>query len=180
MIKKITALTFCAFATISTNINALQGDVHARDLNIPGLGWAGHTGVEAKNGNILEMLNKETTSSWGNTSSLFKNSKSNFRSSSSYWGAKYWDWLVKNAYWRLDSYVVRNADFVEDVGADYTTTSWYNHPYTYKDSRGNWRLKLGKYRCDTYVRSMYNTGGIRFPSSITTPRTTYNAFPNQR
>ncbi len=178
--KSILVVSFVFSTLLSGTLLASQGDVYARDLSIPGLGWAGHTGMKAKNGSILEMLNKNTTSGWGYSSSLFKNSESSFKGSSPYWGAKYWSWLVNNAYWRLDNYVVRNADFVEDVGAEYTITSRYNHPSSYKDSRGNWRLKLGKYRCDTYVRSMYNTGGIRFPSSVTTPRNLFSAFPDRR
>ena len=62
--------TLCFFSIYSVNSNALQGDVHARDLNISGLGWAGHTGIEAKNGYVLEMLNMEATSNWGNSLSI--------------------------------------------------------------------------------------------------------------
>lgn len=164
-----------------TQVYALGGDVHARSLNITGLGWAGHTGLEALDGRILEMLEgNPTTSKWGYDSYLFKNSKNSFFNSSQYWGARYWEHLVNTAFWRISNYVVRNADFVEDVGADYTITARYNHPYNYRDRAGKLRLKLGKYRCDTYVYSMYNTGGIRFPFYTILPKKVFNVFPDIR
>ena len=75
-------------------------------------------------------------SDWGYTSFLSKNHISGFMNSSQYWGARYWKLLTNNAFWRISNYVVRNADFVEDIGANYTTTTWYNHPYNYKDTKG--------------------------------------------
>lgn len=177
MLKKMfIAIILC----MGTQAYALSGDVHGRDLNITGLGWAGHTGVEAANGRILEMLNQRTVSKWGYTSYLFKNTQNIFKSSSSYWGARYWKWLVDNQYWRVYNYVVRNADYIEDIGANYTTTSWYHHPKSYRDSNGKWRIQVGKYRCDTYVRSMYETGGIRFSSNTILPKKVFNAFPDVR
>nr|VFK17939.1 MAG: hypothetical protein BECKLPF1236B_GA0070989_11293 [Candidatus Kentron sp. LPFa] len=176
----ISVAVSCSLA-IPLNSNALQGDVHGRDLNISGLGWVGHVGIESANYNILEMLSGTTKeSNWGYTSELHKNSKSSFKMSSPYWGAKYWNWLVDNQFWRVYNYIVPNADWVEDVGANYTTTVFYNHPSSYQDSRGNWRIRLAKYRCDTYTESMYNTGGIVFSSSVQLPTTIYNALPDKR
>ena len=164
-----------------TQVYGLGGDVHARSLSIKGLGWAGHTGLEALDGRILEMLEgNPTTSKWGYDSYLFKNSKNSFHNSSQYWGARYWKHLVNTAFWRISNYVVRNADYVEDIGADYTITARYNHPYNYRDRAGKLRLKLGKYRCDTYVYSMYRTGGIGFPFSTILPTKVFNVFPDIR
>nr|VFK39134.1 MAG: hypothetical protein BECKSD772F_GA0070984_10345 [Candidatus Kentron sp. SD]VFK39844.1 MAG: hypothetical protein BECKSD772E_GA0070983_100462 [Candidatus Kentron sp. SD]VFK79229.1 MAG: hypothetical protein BECKSD772D_GA0070982_10419 [Candidatus Kentron sp. SD] len=171
--------------TIPLHTNALQGDVHGRNLggsddkNIVA-GWLGHIGIESSDSKVLEMLGEKKISSWGHASQLHKNSKNRFKTSSQYWGARYWNWLVRNQFWRVTNYIVPNADFIEDVGANYTTTVFHNHPYYYKDSRGKWRLKLGRYRCDTYTKSMYNTGGIGFGAIVQLPRKIYYAFPNQR
>lgn len=177
--KKMTGLILSA-CILSSTVVAYQGDIHGRDLSIPGFGWLGHTGVEASNGTILEMLNEEVKSKWGYSSQLHKNSKNSFEQASTYWGAKYSDYLLKYHLWRIRDYVVKNADFIEDVGANYTITTNHNHPYNFTDSRGRVGLKLGKYRCDTYVKSMYRTGGIIINGIAVTPEIVHSAFKNKR
>jgi len=160
-------------------VHALSGDVHARSLNIPGLGWAGHVGLEAMNGRILEMLDgNPITSGWGYESNLFKNNDMDFRTSSQYWGSRYWKYLFDNQFWRISNYVLRNADYIEDIGAEYTFTARHHHPYNYIDENNRLRVQTGKYRCDTYIYSMYMTGGIRFPFYTILPRKVFYAFPD--
>lgn len=163
-----------------TQVYALGGDVHARSLNIPGLGWAGHVGLEALDSKILEMLDgNPIRSSWGHKSNLYKNRYSDFVNSSHYWGARYWKLLAEKEFWRISQFVVRNADYIEDIGAKYTISSHYYHPYRYNDSRGRVRVQRGKYRCDTYIYSMYLTGGIRFPFYTILPRKVFYVFPDR-
>jgi len=180
-IKSI-VLIFITSLILAYSAYANQGDVHGRDLNVKNLGWIGHIGIEDAGGKVIEMLGETTEKSdWGYDSNLFKNSKSSFKEASPYWGAKYWSLLnSNNHYWRVKDYMIPNAEFIRQVGADYTLTTSWNHPYSYKDFRGNYRIALGKYRCDTFVKSIYATGGVSFGNIVQLPKKIYDMLPDKR
>jgi hypothetical protein len=161
---------------INNNAYSAAGDVHGRDLDVPILGSIGHIGLEGNN-SVYEMLGPTRVSEFNlRTSGLHKNSIRNFENSGNYWG-------VLNASqhrWRITDYIVPNAHVMYRLGAEYSYTAIPRHSQGMMYSDGRKRLtQIGAYRCDSFVKSMYGTGGVGI-GYATLPNYIYNTLPNKR
>lgn len=165
------------------------GDIVARDLSIPGLGWAGHVGMIDDNGKVVEVLNKKNV--------VQKNSMTKFLSQSEYWGARF----SKDPVFRdRGKHMAKMGWLQSNFSPQYTITSSYRigsyekkctqteNPFTSSASDGSgircikWDYVFtpGMWRCDTFVNYMYKTqSGKDFPV-IMTPRAIYNFMPKER
>jgi|GEM_PF-5095624 len=171
----------------SSNIYSAPGDVHARDLDTRIGASLGHIGMEQYGGRIYEMLSSKRTSSWGyRKSGLFSNPLSSIQTSS-YWGGRYWRGFDFSKHsWRLHDYILPNAKLMFEIGAKYTRFSKAMHSrgIIYKDRRTGKVVRRvpnpGFYRCDSFVNSIYLTGGVIISSGFLTPSYIYNRMPSQR
>jgi len=181
------ALAVSACLLISSNIYSAPGDIHARDLDMRIGASLGHIGLEQYGGRIYEMLSSKRTSSWGfRKSGLFNNPLSSIQSSK-YWGARYWKGFEYNKYsWRLHDYILPNAQLMYEIGAIYTrfAKSRHSRGTIYKNRKTGEIVRRvpnpGFYRCDSFVNSIYMTGGVRISSGLLTPTYIYNRMPSQR
>lgn len=136
------------------------GDIVGRDLDIPGLGWAGHIGLwDGKQ--VIEAVN-------GLSNAIRFQSINQFKSASPYWGyaaPNIPDEPISTACFQ--PYCNNNSDFeslkaraaiakfaVQNylIGADYTISAAYT-PAKYGDRK--YSPQRGKYRCDTFVLWVY-------------------------
>lgn len=184
--KRITLLFVSLILT--TNIYANPGDIQGRDLDIWYIGAVGHVGLEQYENKIYEMIiNKRKKSPWGYKNSHLLNSTiRSFKKYGGYWGARYWNGFENSSNsWRLHSYILPNAKLMYDIGADYTFTT----NYKFSDGKiirdkdtGKITKKIplpGRFRCDTYIKSMYKTGGVNI-DGLTIPYVVYNNMPKKR
>lgn len=166
---------------LGSNAYSAPGDVQGRDLDVPILGSIGHIGLEGNN-SVYEMLGSTRVSEFNLIDSgLHKNSVGNFENSGTYWGSKYWNSLNSPQHrWRISDYIVPNAHVMYRLGARYSYTAIPKHSAGVVYSDGSKALTtIGKYRCDSFVKSMYGTGGVGL-GSVTLPNYVYNILPNER
>jgi hypothetical protein len=180
MVKKV--VLACIFSTLvfSTGTFAASnpgatGDIVARDLNINGLGWAGHVGMWTGS-KVLEVLNEK-----GRV--IQQNSLSDFKGRSSYWGARYGKgykpYRAVSWGWNQRSY---NPQYT--LTAQYQTGGWVEQRVwdRRKQKYITKRVKRdAKYRCDTFVAMSYKEGDRTTLVRYTiTPREVYNSMPRLR
>ena len=154
------------------------GDVVGRDLNITGLGWAGHVGIYTGS-SVLEVLNA--------TSPVQKNSLSTFKSASSFWGARYVTSSVMSYNFQL---VIDKGWDQRNYNPTYTTTATYSvgsksTTSIYNSTKKKWETRTvinpAKFRCDTFVYYSFNAGiGYKLAGATILPRTVYNNCPKVR
>jgi hypothetical protein len=179
--KWFLSLAASGLLLVGSNVQSAPGDVQGRDLNVSILGSIGHIGLEGNN-SVYEMLGPTRSSEFNlRTSSLHKNSVGNFKNSGTYWGSKYSNLLNSSQHrWRITDYIVPNAHVMYRLGAEYSYTAIPRHSKGVIYSNGRKRLtKIGAYRCDSFVKSMYGTGGVSL-GYVTLPKYIYNILPNKR
>lgn len=179
--KGLLSLVASSVLLMGSNAYSAAGDVQGRDLNIPILGSIGHIGLEGNN-SIYEMLGTTRVSEFNLIDSgLYKNSVGNFKNSGTYWGSKYWDLLNSpQHHWRIIDYIVPNAHVMYRLGARYSYTAIPKHSAGIIYPNGSKALTtIGKYRCDSFIKSMYGTGGVGL-GYTTLPSYIYNILPNKR
>jgi len=180
MIKKRTFVYFFLLSIISINTFAASnpkstGDLVARDLQIWGVGWAGHVGIWTGN-EVLEVLNDRKV--------IHKNSLSSFKRSSPYWGARY----GKGA---SQAYKVISWGYKQRYyNPKYTTTAKYRvggwvKKWVWDSRKKGWVkrsvMQNAKYRCDTFVYSSFKNGnGTQLAGWTITPRTVFYNMPYSR
>ncbi len=143
------------------------GDVVARDLNISGLGWAGHVGMY-DGSKIVEVLNQSAV--------IQRNSTSTFKASSPYWGARY----GKGS--NFGTMVTKGWD-QRNYSPSYTSSAqWREGRYEKQCTSSGCKNVLipAKFRCDTFVNYMYLKGTGSNLVSVMLPRNVYNAMPKSR
>ncbi|KTD24590.1 MULTISPECIES: hypothetical protein [Legionella] len=150
-------------------------EVMGRDLQIPGLGWAGHVGIattymmspESMKNNadqVIEVLNETPVGQI--------NYIGNFKSRSKYWGSKYgvtdrgilgYKILVEANHqrWWCPTYT---SDTDYHIGSGIPTTGQI--------------ISCGRWRCDTYVWwAFYSQGIDTMPGKVWLPRNLFDFFP---
>ncbi len=149
------------------------GDIVARDLQIYGLGWAGHVGMWTGS-KVLEVLNESRV--------IQQNSLSNFKNRSAYWGARYGKgnrpYKAVNFGWNQRHY-----------SPSYTTTAQYQiggwvTKWVWDSRKRKWVKKRVKqtavYRCDAFVYASYLHGDGTQLVWVATPRNVYYSMPKSR
>ncbi len=152
------------------------GDIVGRDLNILGLGWAGHVGMW-NGSNVVEVLSKSPV--------IQQNSLSNFKSQSKYWGARYGKgsnfYGMVSSGWnqRLysPSYTItaswKEGGLQERYCAKY---NWWGTCASYA-----YRTTTAQFRCDTFTNYMYWKGaGSSLVGNSILPTIVYNSMPKSR
>lgn len=175
--KKMFTASILLFIFACTNALASSprnvGDLVARNLLIPGLGWAGHVGMWDGN-KVLEVLNKSTV--------IQKNTLSKFKSESGYWHARYGKGTYRQrsgaAYygWRQRYYSPKYTTTANITEGGYVTR------WKWSRSRGWYRARVrqnGKFRCDTFVTYSYLKKGLRL-AWVMTPRNVFYSMPRKR
>jgi hypothetical protein len=139
------------------------GDVPARDLNVPGLGWIGHVGVWTGS-KIAEVVS-------GQTNAVRYVTWDSFRTTSNVWATArpnvpsylvYYCFSTSCAYYNGTNYttgiqsrmaLASRANQAYLIGADYTTRADYYVPakpsYPYEPA------VRGVYRCDSFVVDVF-------------------------
>ena len=150
-------------------------EILGRDLNYPGLGWAGHVGIATTNmgsangmwqnsDQVIEILNEPTVGQI--------NSITNFKSRSKYWGSKYG--------------IADRGERGYRVLVEANHQRWWCPQYTsdtnYQIGDGNpftgQIVKCGRWRCDTFVWwAFYNQGWDIMPGRVWMPRLLFDRFP---
>ncbi len=156
-----------------------SGDVMARNLKVPGLGWLGHLGMyDAKTNTVLELLKAATPIV------TMQNSAVDFMRASGidgYWGAKY-----------ARQYGVQEV-IIEGWGQRifqprYTSSaSWTQGKWIPAlDAKGRqigYKKQGAVFRCDTFVAYSYQRSNQGLPSIFGTPQLpliTYRKMPALR
>ncbi|HBI21117.1 MAG TPA: hypothetical protein DDY37_00765, partial [Legionella sp.] len=173
MKKTIVMSTGIAIASVAIIANAkpiYPGEVMARDLLIPGLGWAGHVAVTSANkiwqtdDHVLEILDEPVVGQL--------NTFGNFKSRSRYWGSRYG--------------VSDRGDAGQHVIDEANHQRWWCPTYTSStayiigegDLKWGTRYRCGEWRCDTYTWwAFYSAGYDTVQGKIMLPTTVFNAFP---
>lgn len=143
------------------------GDVVGRDLNITGLGWAGHVGMY-DGSRIVEVLNASPV--------IQRNSIASFRAATPYWGARYGRGS------NFSTMVAKGWD-QRNYSPSYTTTAqWREGKYERQCTSQGCRNVLipARFRCDTFVNYMYRQGTNSDLVTVFLPRNVYNAMPVSR
>jgi hypothetical protein len=173
MKKAVLFLTsICALSSAQAK-ELVSGDVMARDLNIPGLGWAGHVGM-ATGDNIgqvspyvIEALNEDPMPV------IQLNTQKYFKLRSPYWGSR----------WGIGEYGNRTRTALVEFNHQrwwcptYTMTSGYivgvGNP-----KNGEIRV-CGQWRCDTALAWSFFYAGMPelLDPFFITPRFVFNRFP---
>ena len=150
-------------------------EILGRDLNYPGLGWAGHVGIATTNmssakemsqnaDQVIEILNEPVIGQI--------NSIANFKSRSKYWGSKYG--------------IANRGERGYRVLVEANHQRWWCPQYTsdtdYKIGDGNpftgQIVKCGRWRCDTFVWwAFYSQGWDIMPGRVWMPRVLFDRFP---
>lgn len=179
---KVASFLFLSFA-FSAIGHADIGDVHGRDLKLPGVSWAGHIGIEDESGYIYEMLkDSKITSEFGVESELGRNTAQSFKRASPYWGARYFSGLhTPKEIVRLKEYILPNANIAYRIGVDYTVSMGTREPKGQIFENGEKKvITKGLYRCDTFVAKMYETGKVDLGILNFLPRNVFNSFSDKR
>lgn len=189
--KWLLSLAASGLLLVGSNAYSAPGDVQGRDLDYPIITAAGHIGLEQYGNKVYEMLTRKRTSDWGyRHSGLFNNSVSSLKnyypagSDRNYWGAKYWEGFESPQHsWRLHDYILPNSKLMYEIGANYVYIAPHRHSSgtttTYSNGRVVKTPYPGEYRCDSFVKSMYRTGGLNIYGN-TIPATVYNNIPSNR
>lgn len=177
IIKKI-ALNIAMLTLMSSSTYAKQifpAEIMGRDLQIPGLGWAGHVAIATTHmmspegmgynaDQVIEILNENPVGQI--------NYISNFKSRSKYWGSKYgvadrglmgYRILVEANHqrWWCPSYT-SGTDY--HIGTGIPTTGQV--------------ITCGRWRCDTFVWwAFYSQGVDTMPGHVWLPRRLFDFFP---
>lgn len=150
-------------------------EILGRDLNYPGLGWAGHVGIATTTMSsasgmwqnatqIIEILNEPVV---GQINSIV-----NFKSRSKYWGSKYG--------------IADRGERGYRVLVEANHQRWWCPQYTsdtdYRIGEGNpytgQIVKCGRWRCDTFVWwAFYSQGWDIMPGRVWMPRVLFDRFP---
>ena len=172
-----------AFTFVPTSHARQAGDVVGRDLNVIGLGWIGHIGMDTNetywdastNQSIkmyLEVLNEGTV--------IVKNTHLNFRSRSPLWGGG-----------QLFARYVANCarcghNWTQVISAGWEQRNWsptYTYSAAYTEGKmvlikGKWVRQNAKYRCDGFIVYSYRKGlGRNVSRTPQTPVTVWNGLP---
>ena len=168
-------LTYCSKSHAALPV--WGAEIAGRDLNAPGMTWAGHVGVTWAEymGQptvwIIEALNEAPV--------LQANYIGYFSVRSFYWGSRYG--IGDDAYYSW--LVTRFANFQRNLGcAQYSFLPKYG--YGTVDTWGN-RVTCGYYRCDSFVSASFGYAGYQSPhyklehqvSASLLPVTIFNWFP---
>lgn len=169
----------------STEPGVCMADVVGRNLDYPGLGWLGHTGLIKSNQTdqtafVLEVLNERPV--------IQLNPLTTFKTRSPYWGAVY-------GLESLEMIEANKATSAFQAGVnqiqfdpEYTLTAqWREGRYTlrpvYDESQHRLILERGiirgMFRCDTFVNFCYLKGfdvHIVNPPTPILPRSTFHEF----
>ena len=163
---------FISLSFSSFNLYAERGDVHARELAVYGLGFAGHMGIEYDEENVIDMggyfINDYTPLKM--ISDVRWSKPEEFHGDMQTWGVRY-----------LDEDASRAADLAWRtwfIGADYTVTTRYRKSQIMIDSRGRYVPVKGFYRCDTLVLESYKDAGYNIALPNPVPLLPYNIFHN--
>ena len=150
-------------------------EILGRDLNYPGLGWAGHVGIATTNMGSANGM-------WQNANLVIEilkepvvgqiNSIANFKSRSKYWGSKYGIADRSERGYR----VLVEANHQRWWCPQYTSDTDYQigegNPYTGQI------VKCGRWRCDTFVWwAFYSQGWDIMPGRVWMPRILFDRFP---
>lgn len=173
-----TLLIFITYHCSAESIRAT--DIVGRDLDLPGLGRAGHIGIATADyawqeaHYVVEALWEQPV--------LQINTLDNFKRRGPYWGAKYG--INRNDI--SGTRIINEGAFQASLQcAEYTTT------VQWKAGSGQWGVPYTcpKFRCDTFVNYLYWWGGYTLPTysppesqypENTLPRMVFNLFPNFR
>jgi hypothetical protein len=180
MKKKFLLLpSFVLLCVFGSYLNAasriMPGDVVGRDLEILGLGWAGHVGVmTAQNAwddgeFVLEVLKDPPPV-------IQLNFLVDFKTMSPYWGSRYGIANRAASTFKL----LREGEFQKDLHcAVYTKTSGYKPGVGYYDPLGKEVCSsYGQFRCDTFVYYLFRFAGYDLGiKHAILPRLVFKAFP---
>jgi hypothetical protein len=178
--NKLIVLIFCAIVaiTLSKTVyakNIYPAEIVGRDLDYPGLGWAGHVGIAtttmssakgmSQNADqVIEILNEPMVGQI--------NSIANFKSRSKYWGSKYG--------------IADRGERGYRVLVEANHQRWWCPEYTsdtdYKIGEGNphtgARIRCGRWRCDTFIWwAFLSQGWDTMPGRVWMPKTLFQSFP---
>ena len=153
-------------------------DMVARDLNITGLGWAGHVGLWTGS-RVLEVVKANKDVIKDNTT------LKDFKAASSYWGAKY-----QNDKKDFAKVITVGRDQMK-FSPTYTITATYTvgkkeTKRVWNPRTGRWENKdvitPGVFRCDTFAYYCYLTGAnINLaPKDVILPKVVYANMPKTR
>ena len=174
---------FIVVSTIPTCFARSAGDVVGRELNIRGLGWLGHIGMDTAEpiwdarsrrsfGIFLEVLNEGKV--------IVKNTHVDFMSRSPLFGNG----------WAYERYHA-NCEICEHSWRSVVSAGWeqrnWSSRYTYSSQytegkmvlkNGKWVRQNAKYRCDGFVIYSYRKGlGREIARTPQTPVTVWRGLP---
>ena len=176
LIISILEVAIAAFTYSSAYAKQIYpAEILGRDLNYPGLGWAGHVGIATTNmssakgmwqnaDQVIEILNEPIVGQI--------NSIDNFKSRSKYWGSKYG--------------IADRDERGYRVLVEANQQRWWCPQYTsdtdYQIGDGNpftgQIVKCGRWRCDTFVWwAFYSQGLDIMPGRVWMPRLLFDRFP---
>jgi hypothetical protein len=134
------------------------GDVLGRDLNVPGMSWAGHLGIW-QGQNVVDV--RPPATSGGNA--VYLTTVEAFKTASNYWGVAsadipfgyireycykpYCNWSENISVTARDS-IGRSAYLAYLIGADYTVSSTFLGTFSATPEQPAQR---GVFRCDTFI-----------------------------
>lgn len=172
-IKGLIAVYVLFTSNLYANLPIYPAEIIARDLLIPGLGWAGHVGVTTAPYisqdayQVYEALNERPV--------LQLNLINDFKQRSPYWGSRYG--IADRGARAIQ--LLREASAQTCLGAEYTISSVSISAKGDTSSFPNCRTtQVGVFRCDTFLDYVYGVANydITFQGR-TTPALVFAQFP---
>lgn len=157
---------------LHANYPALVGDVVARDLAIPGAGWAGHTGLSSANHYMMRpTIVLEAMATVPHIDNI---SIDNFKSASKFWGSR-GGIIPPGSY---DRFTVANRVVRQYFACpQYSYTPAWEAGTITNDAKP---ITCGLFRCDTLINYAYAFNNHSLPTydkKWTTPIGVWNSFP---
>ncbi|MBA2711047.1 MAG: hypothetical protein H0U57_10710 [Tatlockia sp.] len=170
----VISLTFLSLLTTETySLPTLiyPAEIVGRNLNVFGMGWAGHVGITTAadisqpSNQVIEVMN--------DTPVIQVHSLLEFKLKTTYWGSRY----GISDRGEQGTKIINEANFQRGLCPIYTMTAAYE-PGTGYDEEGK-PTHCGVFRCDTFINYVFHTAGYDLPTynSFTLPVTVFSAFP---
>ncbi len=167
-------VTFLSLSTIkaySLPTPIYPAEIVGRNLNIFGMGWAGHVGITTAadisqvSNQVIEVMN--------DTPVIQVHSLLEFKLKTTYWGSRYG---ISDRE-EHGSKIINEANFQRGLCPIYTMTAAFEPGAGY-DEEGK-PTHCGVFRCDTFVNYVFHMAGYDLPTynSFTLPVTVFSAFP---